>query len=61
MRYRVHYVVRSERRTAEVEAASPQEAEVKFRHTCADCDMSKEQDSQVLSVSLEPDVHGPAW
>ena len=61
MRYRVHYVVRSERRTAEVEAASPQEAEVKFRHTCTDCDISKERDSQVLSVCPEPDAHDPAW
>ncbi|HET6428676.1 MAG TPA: hypothetical protein VM389_03865 [Phycisphaerae bacterium] len=61
MRYRVHYVVRSERRTAEVEAASPQEAEVKFRHTCADCDMSKERDSQVLSICPDPDVYGAGW
>jgi len=61
MRYRVRYVVRSERRTAEVEAGSPQEAEVKFRHTCTDCDVSRERDSQVLSICPVPETYGMAW
>lgn len=33
MQFRVHYLVENERRTAEVEAGSPAEAVVKFRHT----------------------------
>lgn len=56
MRYRVHYVVRNERRTAQVEAGSPHEAEVKFRHTSTDGDVSYERDSEVLSISPEPDA-----
>lgn len=61
MRYRVQYVVRNERRTAQIEAGSPQEAEVKFRHTCADSDVSRERDSQVLSVSADPESEHLSW
>jgi len=56
MRYRVHYLVRSERRTAQVEASSPAEAVVKFRHTCPDREVQGKEGHRVLSVSPEPDV-----
>ena len=54
MRYRVHYCVDNERRTAEVEARSPQEAVVKFRHTRGTHKHSGRRPSEILSVSPEP-------
>jgi len=61
MRYRVQYLVGSERRSAKVEAGSPEEAVVKFRHTCADPDRDPKADSQVLSVSPDPSQPELAW
>ena len=61
MRYRVHYTVSNERRTAEVEAASPQEAVIKFRHTRSDHEDRAGRPSEVLSVSPEPDANELAW
>lgn len=54
MRYRVHYCVDNERRTAEVEARSPQEAVVRFRHTRSTHKHSNGRPSEILSVSPEP-------
>ncbi len=54
MRYRVHYRVAEERRTAEVEAGSPEEAVVKFRHTRRDGERLGGKNSAILSVC--PDV-----
>ncbi len=56
MRYRVHYVVEKDRLTAEIEAASPAEAVVKFRHTRPDAEDRNGRRSQVLSISPEPSV-----
>jgi len=56
MKYRVHYCVANERRTAEVEAGSPHEAVIKFRHTRSDYKDRCGRPSQVLSVSPEPSL-----
>ena len=56
MKYRVQYRVEDERRTAEVEAGSPHEAVVKFRHTKGHRKDSRGRPSQILSVSPEPSV-----
>jgi hypothetical protein len=61
MRYRVHYLAEDERRSVEVEAASPQEAVVKFRHINSEHDPRSRQGSQVVSVSAEPEPHELAW
>ncbi len=54
MRYLVHYSVANERRTAEVEAASPEGAVVKLRHTRADHETPRGHGIEILSVSPEP-------
>ncbi len=51
MRYRVQYLSENERRTAEVEASSPQEAVVKFRHTGFGRPGRGHETQRVLSVS----------
>lgn len=56
MRYRVHYLVRNERRTTQVEASSPAEAVIKFRHTCPDGEAHGREGHRVLSVSPEPEI-----
>lgn len=56
MKYRVQYCVANERRTAEVEAGSPHEAVIKFRHTRSDHTDRRGRPSQILSVSPEPSV-----
>ena len=61
MRYRVHYCVEDERRTAEIEAGSPEEAMVKFRHTRSDPAVRCGRASRILSVSPEPDVEEATW
>ena len=63
MRYRVHYCLENDRLTTEVEAASPHEAVVKFRHTRPDCEGRR---PEVLSITpVETNIavcHGePAW
>jgi hypothetical protein len=58
MLYRVHYMANKERRTDQIEASSPQEAMVKFRHTCSDHD--RYRDCQIMSISAEP-VLEEAW
>jgi len=61
MRYRVHYLTDNRRRTAQVEASSPQEAVVKFRHTRAEPPRPGPDDNQVLSVMPELDPADPPW
>lgn len=61
MRYRVHYCVDNQRRTAEVEACSPQQALVKFRHTRSDHHDNCGRPSQVVSVSPEPAAEDLVW
>ena len=61
MRYRVQYFVDEERRTAEIEAASPQEAVVKFRHTHADRESPCGREAQILSVSPEAACDEVVW
>ena len=51
MRYRVHYCLENDRLTTEVEAASPHEAVVKFRHTHPDADARRGRQSEVLSIT----------
>ena len=53
MRYLVQYCVRDERRTAEVEAGSPREALVKFRHVRDDPAKDRGRPSQIMSVSAD--------
>jgi hypothetical protein len=60
MRYRVHYLEQDQRRTAEVDASSPQEAVIKFQHTRCDPQDHRQQ-STVLSVMPEPDAERFAW
>jgi len=60
MKYRVHYLEADERRTAEVDASSPQEAIIKFQHTrCHPQDHRRT--STVLSVLPEPGSEQAAW
>ena len=61
MRYRVQYCVAQQRRTAEIEAGSPQEAVVKFRHTHADHESPSGEQADILSVSPEPTCDEVAW
>ena len=61
MRYRVHYCVDNERRTAEVEASTPQEAVVKFRHTRSDHKDNCGRPSEILSVSPDPADDFLSW
>ncbi|MCK4624644.1 MAG: hypothetical protein KAV00_04980 [Phycisphaerae bacterium] len=51
MRYRVHYCLENDRLTAEVEAASPHEAVVKFRHTRPEAEDQLGRRSEVLSIT----------
>ena len=51
MRYRVHYCLEDDRLTTEVEAASPHEAVVKFRHTRPDSESHGPRRSEVLSIT----------
>ncbi|KKM44041.1 hypothetical protein LCGC14_1562090 [marine sediment metagenome] len=60
MRYRIQYLVKDERHTTEVDATSPQEAVVKFRHTHVDSSPHANA-SQVLSVSPDPDACEMSW
>ena len=50
MQFQVHYFAENERRTAEVEAGSPAEAVVKFRHTRVDGQDRRGRRPEVLSV-----------
>jgi hypothetical protein len=60
MLYRVHYLEQDERRTAQVDASSPQEAVIKFQHTrCHPQDHRRP--STVLSVMPEPETDHSAW
>jgi len=61
MWYRVQYLVENERRTAQIEAGSPHEAVVKFRHTCSDHQLPSPGGSEVLSVSPEPEMDELTW
>lgn len=61
MRYRVHYLAEDERRSVEVEATSPHEAVVKFRHINSDQQRHRGPGPHVLSVSPEPEPHELAW
>ena len=61
MLYRVHYCVCQERRTAEIEAASPSEAVVKFRHTQPENIPISNKPAEILSVSPEPMCDELAW
>ena len=61
MRYRVQYLAENERRTAQVEASSPQEAVVKFCHIQQQHHHVEEGSSEVLSVSPEPEFDELAW
>jgi len=61
MRYRVHYSVADERRTAEVEAGSPHEAVVKFQHVRGGRARAGGRDWQVLSVMPEPVSEDMPW
>ena len=61
MRYRVHYSVADERRTAEVEAASPHEAVVKFEHVQSDRPAASADGWKVLSVLPEPVSDDMPW
>ncbi|KPK86573.1 MAG: hypothetical protein AMJ81_00975 [Phycisphaerae bacterium SM23_33] len=56
MRYRVQYVADNQRRSVEVEAGSPQEAVIRFRHISTECDRDRAEGSRVLSVWAEPDL-----
>ena len=60
MLYRVHYLEANERRTAQVDASSPQEAVIKFQHTRCD-PQDHRQRSTVLSVLPEPDAEHLTW
>jgi len=60
MLYRVHYLEANERRTAQVDASSPQEAVIKFQHTRCD-PQDHRQPSTVLSVLPEPDGEHLTW
>ncbi|MDY7011086.1 MAG: hypothetical protein SVV80_10100 [Planctomycetota bacterium] len=66
MRYRVHYCLENDRLTTEVEATSPQEAVVKFRHTRPDGEDRQGRRSKVLSITpietFSAARHGnPTW
>lgn len=61
MRYVVHYSVANERQVAQIEAGSPQEAVVKFRHTRPESARSGARGTQVLSVSPEPICDEHSW
>jgi hypothetical protein len=61
MRYRVHYSVSNQRRTAQVEATSPAEAVVKFRHTSPDAEDPRGQASVILSVCPDWAEEEAAW
>ena len=50
MQFRVHYSLENIRLTTEVEATSPHEAVVKFRHTHPDADVRRGRHSKVLSI-----------
>ena len=58
--YRVHYLEADERRTAQVDASSPQEAVIKFQHTRRDV-QDHCQISTVLSVLPEPPPKHMEW
>jgi len=60
MLYRVHYLEADERRTAQVNASSPQEAVIKFQHTRCDA-RDVRRSSTVLSVLPEPDEEHLTW
>ena len=51
MRYRIHYCLENDRLTTEVEASSPHEAVVKFRHTHPDADVRRGRRSEVVSIT----------
>ena len=53
MTYKVDYSVKGQRRSAQVQAGSPQEAMVKFRYTQAERERASRQNVTVLSVSPE--------
>ena len=61
MRYRVHYLDQNERRTTQVDAASPQEAVIKFRHTRCERASAPADGSKVLSVSPAPESEELPW
>ncbi len=61
MRYLVHYSVANERRTVEVEATSPHEAVVKFRHTRPDREARRGDGTEILSVSQEYACDETSW
>jgi len=61
MKYRVHYCVEDERRTAEVEAGSPHEAAVKFRHTRRQGEDRRGRPPRILSISHEPKGDELLW
>jgi len=61
MRYRVQYMAANERRTAEVEATSPHEAVIKFRHISSEGRHQPGQSAEVLSVSPQPEMDDVAW
>ena len=66
MQYRVHYCLENDRLMAEVEAASPHEAVVKFRHTHPDADVSQGRRAKILSITPveaynEVCYDEPAW
>ncbi len=58
MRYRVDYCLENDRLTTEVEAASPHEAVVKFRHTRPDSEVRGRRRSEVLSI-MPVEAHNP--
>ena len=58
MQYRVHYCIENDRLTTEIEAASPHEAVVKFRHTRPDSETSGRRRSEVLSI-MPVETHNP--
>ncbi len=61
MRYLVHYSVDKQRRTAQVEAASPQQAVIKFRHSHPHEDPHRREQVPVLGVSQESDADEKTW
>ena len=62
MVYRVHYLCGSkERRTDQIEASSPVEAAIKFRHTRRQIGGATFDGVQVLSVSREPEPEELVW
>jgi hypothetical protein len=61
MLYRVHYMTENERRTAQVDASSPQEAVVKFQHVRCDSEDPRNHSARVLSVLPEPESEHLPW